>query len=114
MLHSQGTTLAIVTGQAGAGQVGNFTFTYEVTSKGSNGWDLKPGEIPSVSVWSNEAIWQIKYTSTSGDFTSANAASGVADFVYTCDSGAENLIWCYKSTKESYTGTLPWSFVPSP
>lgn len=88
---------------------GYFSFTYDVSETGPNGWNLKPGENPSVQVWSNNYLWQVVYNGT-GTFTSATEASGVANFTYTCDSGADNLIWCWKSTKETFSGTLPWKF----
>jgi hypothetical protein len=109
-----GSFTAKINGQTGAAQGSIFNFTYNVISKGSNGWELKPGETPGARVWSTEAIWQINYTSVSGNFTSANEASGIANFVYSCDSGAENLIWCFHSTSQSFSGTIPWQFIPSP
>jgi hypothetical protein len=104
------TVIASVTGSAVQG--GSFNFTYTVTEKGSNGWDLKPGENPSVPVWSNEAKWEISYIG-SGNFTSATQASGTANFDFTCDSGADNLLWCWKQPKESFSGTIKWSFIQS-
>lgn len=98
---------ATVTGIANSG--GNISFTYDVSETGPNGWNLEPGHIPSVPVWSNNYLWQVVYVCT-GTFTSATEASGVANFTYTCDSGADNLIWCGDSTKETFSGTLPWKF----
>lgn len=92
-------------------QGGSFNFTYDVMETASNGWDLKPGETPSVPVWSNEAKWAISYTGD-GSFTSATQASGTATFDFSCDSGAENLNWCWQWPRESFSGTITWSFVP--
>lgn len=75
---------------------GNVTFSYDVSDIGNpNG------------------AWRISYEGQ-GQFTSATQATGMANFSYSCNSGAENLIWCWKWTSESFSGTLPWSFVASP
>lgn len=108
---AQSTVTAHITGIAVQG--GSFSFSYVVTEQGSNGWNLKPGENPSVPVWSNEAKWEISYTG-SGNFTSATQASGTATFDFSCDSGADNLIWCNSQTHEAFSGTVLWSFVPAP
>ena len=107
----EATVTAHVTGIAVQG--GSFNFTYVVTEKGSNGWNLQPGENPSVPVWSNEAKWEISYTG-SGNFISTTQASGTAAFDYSCDSGADNLFWCNSQPRESFSGTTSWSFVISP
>ncbi len=92
---------------------GNFTFSYTVNETGPNGWNLQPGEVPSVPVWSNYYLWKIVYNGT-GTFTTDNEASGIANFTYTCDSGADNLFWCVPATKETFSGSLPWKFTASP
>jgi ubiquinone/menaquinone biosynthesis C-methylase UbiE len=48
-----------------------------------------------------------------GMFTSATQASGDADFGYDCNSGSDNRFWCQSQTRNSFTGSIPWSFVPS-
>ncbi|MBA4386116.1 MAG: hypothetical protein C0410_15375 [Anaerolinea sp.] len=66
---------------------GNLTFTYEVSEIGTpNG------------------AWRITYEGQ-GDIT-----SGTALFNFNCNSGADNLVWCWKWTSESFSGSLPWTF----
>jgi hypothetical protein len=74
---------------------GNITFSYDVSEIGTpNG------------------TWRINYEGQ-GKVTSASEAAGAATFGYSCNSGAENLIWCWKWTSESFSGTIPWKFIPS-
>jgi hypothetical protein len=75
---------------------GNVTFYYDVSDIGNpNG------------------AWRISYEGQ-GKFTSATQAAGTATFSYSCNSGSENLIWCWQWTSESFSGTILWSFVQSP
>ena len=77
-------------------QVGNITFSYDVSEIGNpNG------------------AWRISYEGQ-GKFTSATQASGTASFSYSCNSGADNLLWCSSQTYEAFSGTVPWSFIPTP
>ncbi len=91
---TQASVTAQVTGSVDAS--GNVTFSYDVSEIGSpNG------------------AWRISYEGN-GKFTSLTQASGTADFSYSCSSGQDNLLWCYPSTTyESFSGSVPWSFVPS-
>jgi hypothetical protein len=74
---------------------GNFSFLYDISEIGTpNG------------------AWRISYLGR-GKFTSGGQASGIAAFSFSCNSGADNLIWCGKQTSESFSGTIPWSFVPA-
>jgi hypothetical protein len=74
---------------------GNVTFSYDVSEIGNpNG------------------AWRISYEGQ-GKLTSAAQAAGTATFSFSCNSGADNLIWCWKWTSESFSGTIPWSFTPS-
>lgn len=85
---------AQVTGQVD--QTGNITFLYDVSEIGTpNG------------------AWRISYEGQ-GKFTSTTQAAGTATFSYSCNSGSDNLIWCWQWTSESFSGTVPWSFIPSP
>ncbi len=107
--HMMRVSIVTVTVTGIATREGKFSFNYEVNETGPNGWNLKPGEIPSVPVWSNNYLWQVVYNGT-GNFITDNEASGIADFTYTCDSGADNLFWCEPATKETFSGTLPSKF----
>jgi hypothetical protein len=74
---------------------GNVAFSYDVSEIGNpNG------------------AWRISYKGQ-GKFSSATLASGIASFSYSCSSGADNLLWCSSQTYEAFSGTVPWSFVPS-
>ncbi|MHC1781800.1 MAG: hypothetical protein AB9891_03370 [Anaerolineaceae bacterium] len=75
---------------------GNLSFTYKVTETGH----------PNGS-------WNITYNEK-GAVMADNAAAGSADFGFDCKSGQENLIWCWKWTSETFSGTIPWQFEPSP
>lgn len=96
---SQSTTIAHITGIAVQG--GSFNFTYVVTEQGATGFSV-------------DAMWKISYTG-SGNFTSATQASGTAIFDFSCNTGSDQLHWCnLQTTYESFSGTIPWSFVASP
>lgn len=110
-IRTQSTITVHVTGIAVQG--GSFTFTYDVTERFPNGWGDVQGSPADVNVWSFEQVRHIFYTGT-GVFTSATQASGVATFDFSCDTGADNLIHCWKWSKESFSGTISWSFIPSP
>ncbi len=105
---TQDSIIVTVTGNAVPG--GSFNFTYNVSESGPNGW--KNGDNPSdVIITSTAAQWYVFYTG-SGNFTSPTQASGVANFDYTCDSGASNLFWCSGQQFETFKGTINWSFEP--
>jgi len=106
------TTVVHVTGTAERGR--KFDFRYEATEKFPNGWGDVPGTPMDVTVWSFEQVRHVVYYTGTGNFTSATQASGEAYFDFSCDTGASNLIHCWKWAKESFSGTLPWSFEPSP
>lgn len=76
-------------------QDGNVAFFYEVSEIGNP-----------------DGVWRISYDGQ-GSFTSSTQASGMASFSFSCASGQENLLWCNGQTDESFSGTIPWSFVPS-
>lgn len=76
-------------------QSGNITFSYDVSEIGDpNG------------------AWRISFEGK-GAFTSNKQAAGTAVFTYSCNSGAENLLWCFGFTSESADGTIPWRFEPT-
>ena len=82
-----------VTGKVDA--AGNFSFSYEVSEIGApNG------------------AWRISYVGQ-GKLTLGGQASGRAIFSFSCNSGADNLIWCGKQTSEAFSGAVPWNFVPA-
>ncbi len=89
---------------------GKFDFLYEVQMYYPNGWKLT--DVSDVTIWAEE--W--KYIVTirgSGTLAADNSSSGTANFDYSCDSGASNLLFCWKSqTKTAFSGTIPWSLVP--
>lgn len=89
---------------------GKFDFLYEVQMYSPNGWKLT--DVSDVTIWAEE--W--RYTVTirgSGTLAADNSSSGTANFDYSCDSGASNLLFCWKSqTKTSFSGTIPWTLVP--
>ena len=89
---------------------GKFDFLYEVQMYSPNGWKLT--DVSDVTIWAEE--W--RYTVTirgSGTLATDNSSSGTANFDYSCDSGASNLLFCWKSqTKTSFSGTIPWTLVP--
>jgi hypothetical protein len=80
---------------------GNVTFSYDVTEVGV--LSEKGNPIGS---------WRISYQGH-GKFTPPDHASGSADFGYNCNSNDENRKWCFSQTSESFSGSIPWSFVPS-
>ena len=75
---------------------GNITFLYDISEIGN----------PNGS-------WRISYQGQ-GRFTSGTQGSGTASFAFSCSSGQDNLLWCNGQTYESFSGTLPWSFMPAP
>jgi hypothetical protein len=99
-IHLENATVTVlVTGSID--KLGNVTFSYEVS------------EIGAVVENNNHiGTWRISFTGH-GMFTSATQASGNADFGYDCNSGSENRLWCQSQTSSSFSGSLPWSFVPS-
>jgi hypothetical protein len=72
---------------------GNVSFSYDVSEIGDpNG------------------AWRVSFEGK-GTFTPNNKqATGTAVFTYACNSGAENLLWCFGYTSESADGTIPWRF----
>jgi hypothetical protein len=99
------TVTAHITGIAVQG--GSFNFTYDVVETGPVGSSSDP------SVIIPNAVWEVHYTG-SGNFTSPNTASGIANFNYACNSHYEYDFWCNDMTQETFSGTIGWSFVPSP
>jgi hypothetical protein len=91
-------------------QEGNFEFTYTAYVSDPNNWTL-PDTSPDVDVWAE--IWYYEVDiSGNGALTAMGGASGVADFEYSCDTGADNLLACRESSPTYFfEGTIPWVFV---
>ena len=87
-LTDESVTVA-VTGRLEA--AGRLTFSYQVSEIGNP-----------------QGTWRILYTGQ-GQFASPVQAAGVATFRFACNSGAENLVWCWKWTSETFSGSLPWT-----
>lgn len=89
---------------------GKIDFLYEVQMYYPNGWKLT--DVSDVTIWAEE--W--KYIVTirgSGTLAADNSSSGTAIFDYSCDSGASNLLFCWKSqSKTAFSGNLSWTLVP--
>lgn len=59
------------------------------------------------------AEWSINF-SGSGMFNTATQASGTANFTYNCNSHYEYDFWCGNKVEESFSGSIPWTFIADP
>jgi hypothetical protein len=100
LLLEDASVTALVSGSID--KLGNVTFTYEISQVGTR-----------VESGIHIGTWRVSY-SGHGVFSSATQASGTAEYGYDCASGDDSRLWCQSQPSSSFSGSIPWSFVPNP
>ena len=87
---------------------GTITFTYYTYETG-------PVFVPDGIDDENDpfAEWSVTIAG-SGMFNTATKASGTANFTYYCNSHYEYDYWCGNKVEESFSGSIPWTFIADP